>query len=206
MRKLALAFAAIAAFLFATPAIAATLIVDGSGQLTGATGVLINGVLYDVTFADGTCAALFNGCDSTSDFTFTNPVDASNAAAELLNQVFLDGSQGQFDSNPSLTAGCEIFVTFNVCKAVIPHTFVSPTLINAVGALNTTTGDSVTIDDTVTQTGDTSQSALSVFAIFTLHVSSGVPEPSTWEMMLLGFAGIGFALRRRATEAPARFA
>jgi hypothetical protein len=35
-----------------------------------------------------------------------------------------------------------------------------------------------------------------------LAVTSGVPEPSTWAMMLLGFAGIGFmAYRRKAKPA-----
>jgi PEP-CTERM motif len=28
---------------------------------------------------------------------------------------------------------------------------------------------------------------------FTLAVNSAIPEPSTWAMMLLGFAGLGFA-------------
>jgi hypothetical protein len=28
--------------------------------------------------------------------------------------------------------------------------------------------------------------------------TSGVPEPATWAMMLIGFAGVGAALRRRA--------
>ena len=32
--------------------------------------------------------------------------------------------------------------------------------------------------------------------------AGAVPEPATWTMMLLGFAGIGFALRRRKTAAP----
>jgi hypothetical protein len=33
-------------------------------------------------------------------------------------------------------------------------------------------------------------------------VTTGVPEPSTWAMMLLGFAGIGFmAYRRKAKPA-----
>lgn len=31
-------------------------------------------------------------------------------------------------------------------------------------------------------------------------VSPGVPEPATWAMMLLGFGGIGFAMRRRRQE------
>ena len=29
-----------------------------------------------------------------------------------------------------------------------------------------------------------------------LDPAAGVPEPATWAMMLLGFAGLGFALRR----------
>jgi hypothetical protein len=28
-------------------------------------------------------------------------------------------------------------------------------------------------------------------------VTTGVPEPSTWAMMLLGFGAIGFSFRRR---------
>lgn len=31
-------------------------------------------------------------------------------------------------------------------------------------------------------------------------VTPGVPEPSTWAMMLLGFTGMCFAARRRATK------
>lgn len=35
---------------------------------------------------------------------------------------------------------------------------------------------------------------------------SGVPEPSTWAMMLLGFAGVGFTAYRRRKAAVVRFA
>jgi hypothetical protein len=41
--------------------------------------------------------------------------------------------------------------------------------------------------------------------ITSLTVSSGVPEPSTWAMLLLGFAGLGFAGYRRTKNAGARF-
>jgi hypothetical protein len=34
-------------------------------------------------------------------------------------------------------------------------------------------------------------------ALNTLVVTSGVPEPSTWAMMMLGFIGLGFLARRR---------
>ena len=35
---------------------------------------------------------------------------------------------------------------------------------------------------------------------FTVEVGAPVPEPSTWAMMLLGFAGLGFAGYRRARQ------
>lgn len=34
-----------------------------------------------------------------------------------------------------------------------------------------------------------------------VQLSSAVPEPATWAMMLVGFAGLGFAARRRAVAA-----
>ena len=38
------------------------------------------------------------------------------------------------------------------------------------------------------------------YALGQLEALGGVPEPSTWAMMLLGFAGLGFAAYRRATQ------
>ena len=40
----------------------------------------------------------------------------------------------------------------------------------------------------------------------TISLESTVPEPSTWAMMLLGFAGVGFAGYRRARRSRAAFA
>ena len=38
------------------------------------------------------------------------------------------------------------------------------------------------------------------FTIFNLHSPPNVPEPATWAMMLLGFGGIGLAMRRRRAK------
>ena len=51
---------------FSVSSLAATKIIVGD-QLTGANGVNVNGSLYNVRFADGTCVAIFDGCDSVSD-------------------------------------------------------------------------------------------------------------------------------------------
>ena len=39
-----------------------------------------------------------------------------------------------------------------------------------------------------------------------LGVPSAVPEPSTWAMMLIGFAALGFAARERKRKSVGRFA
>ena len=78
------------------------------GQLVGATGVNVGGTLYDVTFGNGTCDALFSGCDNpAADCAFTAQADAVLAAQALLDQVFLDGRLGNFDTQPILTNGCD---------------------------------------------------------------------------------------------------
>ena len=90
---------------------AATLVVQ-NGALMGAMDVDVNGVLYDVQFLSGSCIDLYSGCDENTDFPFTNPdnlndgVLLSSAMQALLDQVFLDTTFGNFDSNPGLTNGC----------------------------------------------------------------------------------------------------
>ena len=49
-------------FCFSQVGYAATLIVDGGGQLLGASGVNVGGTFYDVSFLGGTCEDTFSGC------------------------------------------------------------------------------------------------------------------------------------------------
>ena len=106
-----------------TPATAVTLNLDATGQLLGASEVNIGGTLYDVEFLDGTCIALFSGCDALSDFTFTSRATAGVAAEALHNQVFTDSSLGLFDSKPFLTRGC----TYEfLCVTYIPYNLSPP--------------------------------------------------------------------------------
>jgi hypothetical protein len=65
MRKFVLAVGLV---LMASSAQATTLDVVG-GILHGASGVLVDGNLYDVQFLDGSCISLYSGCDEDSDFT-----------------------------------------------------------------------------------------------------------------------------------------
>jgi hypothetical protein len=110
-------FLFLASLLFAGSASAdPTLVVDSGGQLVGATEVNVNGTAYDVTFVDGTCTEVFDGCDTAAKFTFQSQTEADQASQALLDTVFLDGATGNFDSDPTLTAGCSNIV----CAVVTP--------------------------------------------------------------------------------------
>jgi len=54
------------------------------------------------------------------------------------------------------------------------------------------TGHSIVVQGTVGSGGSGSYSGN-----FNITNSGGVPEPATWAMMLLGFGGIGYSMRRR---------
>jgi hypothetical protein len=203
MKKLLSSVAALAISL-AAPASAATLITDGSGQLTGATGVLIFGTSYDIEFVDGTCAALFDGCDSRSNFTW----DAGNGSAPtqaLLDQVFI----GAFDTDYTLTFGCESN-SFGFCQVLIPVSPPSQLPPSSQGIFFATVNSNATSDPPFDVLAfpspfyDTSTGyygGAQVFARFTLTpVTPAVPEPSTWAMMLLGFAAVGVSLRHRPSK------
>jgi PEP-CTERM motif len=61
------------------------------------------------------------------------------------------------------------------------------------------TNYSVTPSDTLSA-GGYSQGSANFSVVYTYTPTAPVPEPSTWAMMLVGFAGLGFAGYRKARE------
>ena len=117
--------------LLTLPAAAATLEIDGSGQLTGARGVDVDGVLYDVTFQDGSCFDLFDGCDAFEDFTFNDADSATAAALAVMDQVYI----GAIAADPTLIFGCNNALT---CRAMIPYDpNFNPNTFDSIQAQNT---------------------------------------------------------------------
>ena len=157
---------------------------------------------------DGTCIALFNGCDDVSDFTFQMEASAILASQALLNQVFLDGVLGNFDSSPELMAGCEntgrcISATpygFNILSAASPvlgatsHNW-SPDFSNGVDSVLTFATDGAF------DTGNTSSGS-------DLHWVSWSPSPpvpqavpmsrASSAALFLALGLTGLAARRRS--------
>ncbi|MEN8159580.1 MAG: hypothetical protein ABFS41_05845 [Myxococcota bacterium] len=152
----------------AAPAGAATLVIE-EGELVGATGVLVDGTLYDVEFQDGTCAALYDGCDETSDFPFPAAGAANKASLALLGQVFL----GTYDDDPELTRGCENIAT---CTLTTPFGPLQP-MFQASGAVNEAAPSTDGLDFFQSEDGDSTGAPRFVFAVWTL-VCSATPDPS----------------------------
>lgn len=184
-----------------SPSQAAILVVDGDGQLTGARNVNVNGTLFNVVFSDGPCTALFDGCNENSDFDFQNESDAVAAALALLDQVFLDVTEGLFDTIPGLTLGCEHPIE---CGANIPYQLfrdpqLSTVFIASASALNTVPPPDGMGDALATGTIGGIDVPLDrptmVFARFT--PISPVPEPGTLALFACGIAGVGVMKRRR---------
>jgi hypothetical protein len=189
------------------PTQAAALLVDPSGVLTGATGVVVNGTLFDVSFRSGSCNSVFNGCDPATDLLFTDSASALAASQALLDQVFLGHNPGNidpftpglFDSHPGLTQGCTD-AAFRECIALTPYGFSGGTQLLAGFAINYGSvfedfGEKT--DEAVLSSivgGGTVTSGIQTFAVWSpSSVTSAVPEPST--LVLVG-SGLIAVMRR----------
>jgi hypothetical protein len=184
-------------FFVAGAAQAATLNVV-AGELRGASGVDVGGNFYDVQFLDGTCIDLFNGCDEASDFTFNSLASATLASQALSDQVFLDGAEGNFDSQsfltrgclPFLGVGCFLFTPFNITNGtgVVTSYLLNQSFdsIDDVGELNLFSYSILT---------DPSSEFPSTWALFS--PATPVPEPSTALLLVLGLTGLAGKGRRR---------
>lgn len=170
---------------------------SSTGKLLGATGVVVDSVSYDVLFKEGTCNGFFSGCNPTA-FDFTTEASARAASQALLDQVFIDGSDGSFDSDSSETFGC----SSTECLALTPY---SVTVINAFGAVfvasarnyDAGTGtDLVGYGGAINYTTDTASFNNWVWADWSVQRQS-VPEPPTFVLLGLGLIGIS-VIRRRA--------
>lgn len=153
----------------------ALLNVDANGQLLGAKNVLVDGVLWDMTFADGTFNDLYVGSEQYS-FEL-----AQSFVAALFGQVFVDisGTSYLFDTQPSSIFGCadpdRCVVWIPVWDFGVHDAFVSRALNYSDESKDLSQPEFAANDS------DSGRSDIFVYAIW--QRSAQVSEPGTFALM-----------------------
>lgn len=216
-RALRALMVAVPAGLIATAAPAATLTLDAAGRLLGATGVMVSGSLYDVSFVDGSCAELYSGCDAPADFSFHTIAQARAASEALVNQVF--NAATPTDLDPTLTRGCEASGYFYLgerlasCYALTPFGFAIGGDPTAHVALNDSRDfmdlpgspdTQLVLGATMDSSGTSSFGRSNTYAVWSA-AGTGVPSPAPAPASLL-LAALGLLVLRVTTAGsrPAR--
>jgi len=186
-----------------TYASAAVLQVNSSGILTGAKNVLVQGKLYNVSFAEGSCISTFTGCDGNSDFTFSNLTSVIAAGDALLNQVFIDNGSNQFNSQTDKIFGC---TNTAFCYTFIPYLSNGPasTIFGMAYTANFSSAflsqfpgenDKVTLSPFQK---DIDLANYDVYNFAKFELANTVPEPTSIALMGVAFAGLAFSRRRKS--------
>jgi PEP-CTERM motif len=164
---------------------AATLV--GSQSVpTGVDGLVVDGITYNVTFTTESFATVFAG---TAPTFLNNPNGAADAATALA--AALNNLAGPFQGNfflaeipISVVSGGFDFRLEGVTAGRIPGSLVYE----------------IDQGENSIQNGGFPPNAAFDAGIAVFSVAGAVPEPSTWVMMILGFAGIGFMAYRRKSK------
>jgi hypothetical protein len=137
----------------------------------------------DFTFAAGVGAPanfLIGGAEFSAD-SAPQPFTLASGASTLISPINL--SLGSFNFAP-ITTGLAGFTGPGTFQA-LASTFTGYTIFGGGGDIGT---DLISVaSPTVTITYD-------------YNVTSGVPEPATWAMMIIGFAGLGFMAYRQPSK------
>jgi hypothetical protein len=177
-----------------------TLQLDSSNQLLGATGVLIDGLSYDVQFIPTSCDLIWSGCDPHK-FLFKTLESATTASQALLDQVLLDIGPGQlYDTEPSTIYHGSSFIFIWTPYLVTDENggtvFVTLADNESDENLDSAPGKSIIISPN----RDYAHGSLAAtYAKWSVSTES-VPEPSVMLLMTSGLIAFGVVKRKARTS------
>jgi hypothetical protein len=192
-----------AAIGLATPAQAAIKICEGPGCVQPDSNVLFAtnnevGTSINATLNDNPSAIItFNGNETLTGANSNGQARVDGLDGDLtFLEILLGGGATEIEFNLNALAAGEVTLSFFGMGNVLldSDTFdIDASGQNFFGAFDALI-TRVTIDSTV-QLGDVRQ-----VRITGANMMTGVPEPTTWAMMLIGFGAIGVGMRRRRRQ------
>jgi len=153
------------------------------------------GGAYEGNFPPGmqlidTCANCSSGGSHEVIINFSQPVYGGGAQVGA-------GSYGPYDAIVMAFSGAHLQGTFSVAATTTTDGLNNPAPFIGLLSDSPNITSLVFFADSVSSVDQTALGTVSL----NVNVHPGVPEPSTWAMLLLGFAGLGFAFRRSRRKA-----
>ena len=155
--------------------------------------------VYTPPTSGGILGQVAAGTASTDTFTFNIVGSAALFSGQLSNTGITPGGPGNINfSNILLDGMANMFSLVTPAGAAETWACCQP---GGNGAFTLGTGP-----HTLTFTATNTSNVLGTYSGNFNFAVAPVPEPATWAMMLLGFGGIGFAMRRRRSPVLAQIA
>jgi PEP-CTERM motif len=145
-------------------------------------GAGYGGTGEQLTYTESADFKFNSGQGTTSLLGFVNPISVGNGFDSSTFEIFINGNLF-FSQSFNDLASAQAFFTANVL---------------GLGHFSSGATDVELLFD---ETMSSNEGFGFTYAFATTGAVGGVPEPSTWAMVLIGFAGIGFAAYRRRSKA-----
>jgi hypothetical protein len=161
--------------LISAPAAQAVTLIGTTSNPTGIDGLVVDGTTYNVTFVAGSYNTVYSGAPPTF---FGNEPGAGDAATALTSAL------NTLDVQPTSPLGA-FLVPYSNTAGLDAATYANYN------------GSNFSAADLTYETDTTNYSYLDYTSFVAV---AAVPEPSTWMMLILGFAVLGFMTYRRKSK------
>ena len=150
----------------------------------GAMGAGYGGMGESLTYQESADFKFIAGQGTTSLLGFLHPISVGNGFDSSTFKIFINGN---------------LFLSQSFNDLASAQAFFTADVLNLGHFSNGATDVELLFSETMSS----KEGFGFTYALATTGAVSGVPEPSTWAMMLIGFAGLGFVAYRRTKKSAA---